>query len=115
QVVDSPPYRGGIEDGGELGCDVDAQRHAGEVGVGPGGADGGVQHAGQVGGLGADERAGAVGAGEEEQILGQLGKPVDLVGGVLHRLRQLFLATAGPAGQLELRAQDRQRGAQLVA
>ena len=114
QVVDGPPYRGRIEDGGELGGDVDAQRDARKVSVCPGRANGFVQHTGQVGGLGTDERAGAIGAGQEEQVLGQLGEPVDLMGGMLHRLRQLFLATAGAAGQLQLGPQDRQGGAQLV-
>ena len=55
-----------------------------------------------------------VGPGEQQQILGQPDQPVGLLGGLVDRLDERFTAATRPRRELELRAQDRQRGAQLV-
>ena len=56
-----------------------------------------------------------VGASDEEQRLGELREPVDLLGRSLQRRSQLRLVLAVPERELELRAQERERRPQLVA
>ncbi len=56
-----------------------------------------------------------VGASDEEQRLGELREPIDLLGRSLQRRSQLRLVLAVPERELELRAQERERRPQLVA
>src|ERR1700710_496368 len=57
----------------------------------------------------------ALGLGDRQQILGELGKAVGLLSGRGQRCPQLLRGAPLRQGQLQLRAQDRERGAQLVA
>jgi hypothetical protein len=57
----------------------------------------------------------AVGAGDQQQVVGEPGEPVDLLRGPADRLAELVLRLRVAQRQLELRAQQRERRTQLVA
>ena len=57
----------------------------------------------------------ALGLGDRQQVLGELGEPVGLLGGRGQRRPQLLGRAALGERQLQLGPQDRQRRAQLVA
>ena len=64
--------------------------------------------------LGAHRQPALVGPREHQQVLGQLDQAVALAGRGRHRLAQLLGRAALAERQLELRLEQRQRGAQLV-
>ena len=67
-------------------------------------------HAGQP-----QRQLAALGLGDRQQVLGELGEPVGLLGGRGQRCPQLLRRAALRQRQLQLGAEDRQRRAQLVS
>ena len=78
-------------------------------------ARGGGEQLGGIELLRPDGQPALVGAGQHEQVLRELDEPVALGGGRRHGLAQLLRRAALAERQLELRPQERQRRAQLVA
>ena len=64
--------------------------------------------------LHAERQLPAIGAGDQQQVLGELGQAIDLLRRPAHRLAQLLRRAAVAQRQLELRAQQRERRSQLV-
>ena len=56
-----------------------------------------------------------VAPGQQQQVVGEPGQPLGFGAGAAHRGGQVVPAAAGTRRQLQLAAQHRQRGAQLVA
>src|SRR5581483_3817890 len=56
----------------------------------------------------------AAGAGEDEEIVGELFEPLDLVEHRVERAPQLLIAGGSPAGELQLASDDGDRGPKLV-